>query len=72
MTLDASLRQPCPPLQRLDDARGDTVLRWGIDTAKAYRVCAARMDALIDATQPWAGPAGVLPPVDYSLSPAKK
>ena len=53
--IQASLRQPCPPLEPLADPTGKTVLKWGVATAKAYRLCADRMDALIEATEPVAG-----------------
>ena len=48
--LQASLRQPCPPLDLLADPTGKTVLRWSVATVRAYRLCAEKMDALIEAT----------------------
>ena len=50
--LQASLRQPCPPLDLLADPTGKTVLRWSVATVRAYRLCAEKMDALIEATEP--------------------
>lgn len=50
--LQASLRQPCPHLDLLADPTGKTVLRWSVATVRAYRLCAEKMDALIEATEP--------------------
>lgn len=48
--IQASLRQPCPELDPLSDITGKAVLKWSVATVKAYRLCADKMDALIDAT----------------------
>ena len=47
--IPASLRQPCPPLTHPADGTGAAVLRWSADTALAYRECASRHRALVEA-----------------------
>lgn len=49
--MDASLREPCPPLPLLTDKDGRAALRWMIDAAEAYNDCAARHKRLTDAVR---------------------
>ncbi len=48
--LQASLREPCPPLNQLTDGSAASVLRWIEQTAKAYGVCASRH---LETVQAW-------------------
>ena len=47
--MPASLRQPCPPLSQPADGTSGAMLRWATDTALAYRECAGRHAALVQA-----------------------
>jgi len=49
LPMPASLRQPCPPLTKPADGTAGAVLRWAADTALAYRECADRQRALVQA-----------------------
>lgn len=49
MTIQASLRQRCPDLQRLPDGKGESLLPWAIATVKAYRICQNRHEQLVKA-----------------------
>lgn len=42
IALQASLRQPCPPLPDLPDGSAATALRWIGQAAKLYGECASR------------------------------
>ena len=48
----ASLREPCPQLQPPTDGSGATLLRTFVEWATAYRECASRHQALVEATSP--------------------
>ena len=47
--IPASLRQPCPDLDQVDDGTGGTLLRWGVVTARMYRECQDRARQLVEA-----------------------
>lgn len=47
-----SLRQPCQPLTTPADGTGAAVLRWSLSTVEAYRECADRHRALVEAVLP--------------------
>lgn len=47
--LQASLREPCPDLLEPADGGRATMLRWSIDTAKAYRECQSRHRRTVEA-----------------------
>ena len=67
MKPQANLRQRCPDLQLLADGTAETILRWVVDTARAYRICQDRHGRLVEATAPLAEPGKV----DYSIAPKK-
>ena len=49
--LDASLLEPCPPLDLLVDGDSKTVLRWMLVSADAYQDCALRHGRLVEAVR---------------------
>jgi len=47
--LQASLREPCPDLLPPVDGSRGAILRWSVDTAKAYRECQSRHRRTVEA-----------------------
>jgi hypothetical protein len=52
LAIPASLRQPCPTLTDPVNGTGAAVLRWSLETVEAYRLCADRHRALVEAVVP--------------------
>ena len=48
---DASLLEPCPPLNPLSKGDGESVYRWALATVDEYRDCAARHQRLGEAVR---------------------
>ena len=44
-----NLAEPCPPLGEVRDGNAGTVLKWGVATAKAYRLCQLKHAGLVEA-----------------------
>lgn len=49
--LQASLRQPCPDLEPLEDGKRATVLAWIVGAKTAYVVCQSRHLRAVEASE---------------------
>ena len=49
LVLPASLRAPCPALVAPDDGSAGSILRWAVETVRAYQVCADRHQETVQA-----------------------
>jgi hypothetical protein len=47
--LQASLREPCPDLAPPQDGSRASMLRWSVNTARAYRECQSRHRRTVEA-----------------------
>ena len=47
--LQASLREPCPDLAPPADGSRAAMLRWSVNTARAYRECQAKHRRTVEA-----------------------
>lgn len=45
----ANLTEPCPALEKPQDATGEAVLKWSLETVKMYRECQLKHKRLVEA-----------------------